>query len=311
MFTKRKQIKYQTIIKDLLVLPDTEEKISMLQEALTKYYEFCSKNGLNKDLPFDNKLHEIFIIASNPDMPSEFPNIELIADDLREALKINKEEGLVTGLTMNEAETLLSYSITNARNILCNDRDITTYSLEGECGHAQFLTLYPFYDLGCVVTINNVMDFPETSKHGHAFGTVTFPIINENGIVSNTTFLVDATYRQFFTVYGCHKGRYYLNTGPEAGYFTVQSKEGKDFAKNLLKKGFVPLNLETIKLYGEGFRLSLIKNITQINEAKKILPEDYMASLTTRVGEFDYNSEAIVEMLAEDNILFPTKGLDK
>ena len=192
-----------------------------------------------------------------------------------------------------------------------------TDSLSGGCGESQFLTLYPFYELGCPITINNVMDFPNSEKHGHAFGTVTFPIINENGIITNESYLVDATYRQFFTVLGNHFGRYYdlkaKSAAPDAGYFTIQTKEGRNFAQALLKNGYITLSLENIKIYGEGFSLSLIplRDIAKIPEAKNIPATEYMQSLTKKTGEFDYSEKEIREWLLEENILFDTKSLDK
>ena len=95
MFTRIRQTKYQNLIKDLLLLPDSENKIATLLDVLTKYYEFCYKNGLSHNLPFDYDLEKLFIIESTPEMPSEFPNVARIVNDLKDALKVNKEEGLI------------------------------------------------------------------------------------------------------------------------------------------------------------------------------------------------------------------------
>ena len=78
----------------------------------------------------------------------------------------------------------------------------------------------------------------------HAFGTVEFPI-TEGNRVENETFLVDTTYKQFFTAVRCNHGRYYAkeeNTGmmvaPDPGYF-MKTPEEKEICEKIIHQGYL------------------------------------------------------------------------
>ena len=92
--------------------------------------------------------------------------------------------------------------------------------------------------------------------------------------------LIDTTYRQFFPSLLCNEGRYYtkeenlnIDTAPDPGYFI----EDKQFAKELLGKGYIILNEDTARIYGEAFLkasrtlLEKEKTIKNINYYEKIL----------------------------------------
>ena len=147
----------------------------------------------------------------------------------------------------------------------------------------------PLENIGLEVTKNSAtgsFDYP----FNHAFGTVTFPY---NG--ATKTYLIDTTYRQFFTTNRCNEGRYYQeeeNTGlkvaPDPGYFV----EDKDFARSLMRNGYIELTEETATKYGEAFNKASIplKDIDKINDSninyyQRILNdrEDYKISS----GELD------------------------
>lgn len=143
--------------------------------------------------------------------------------------------------------------------------DIKNNSLNGFCELGQALSLMPLENIGLEVTKNSAtgsFDYP----FNHAFGTVTFPY---NG--ATKTYLIDTTYRQFFTTNRCNEGRYYQeeeNTGlkvaPDPGYFV----EDENFARSLMRNGYIELTEETATKYGEAFNKASIplKDIDKIND---------------------------------------------
>ena len=54
-------------------------------------------------------------------------------------------------------------------------------------------------------------------------------------------FLIDVTYRQFFSTILCMEDRYELkgaqSFAPEAGYFMIQTEKRKQIASQILKNG--------------------------------------------------------------------------
>lgn len=164
------------------------------------------------------------------------------------------------GYFEDDVTVLLDYVVTNARQ--CFQKmgvDLNQNSLNGYCEISQLLTILPFEELGLSVTKNKAsdcFDFPLN----HVFGTVTFPIKGENGIILKT-YLLDATYRQFFSTVRCHEGMYFVSDeldlypSPNPGYFVKDIT----FAKTLLKDGYIELTTENAQKYGESFYLSSLK----------------------------------------------------
>lgn len=122
--------------------------------------------------------------------------------------------------------------------------DTKNNSLNGFCELGQTLSLMPLENIGLEVTKNS----------------------------ATKTYLIDTTYRQFFTTNRCNEGRYYQeeeNTGlkvaPDPGYFV----EDKDFARSLMRNGYIELTEETATKYGEAFKKASIplKDIDKINDS--------------------------------------------
>lgn len=307
----KRQNRYEEIINELLCLPESEERNIRIEEALTKYYEFCAKNNLKNNLILNKRLEETFIIESNPIMfQLELEKSCEIAEKLRNVVKVNNGANkLVAGITFEEAETLLKTVIGYTRNELQKEskkynRDFSKDSLAGVCGEAQLYSIYPFYALGLPVTINNTQAFPEVNIGYHSYGTVSFPIFNL-GKIEMITFLVDTSYRQFFTSKACHRGMYIGNkkSSPDPGYFVCKSEEGKKFSKELLKNGYIILTPQNAYLYGHGFSNSLasIKAGEDVNVV--VDPNTYLQTIFESSEYFDFSEQAIVEMVNDGTIL--------
>ena len=128
------------------------------------------------------------------------PEIKNIPD--KEVTKVIKDYKTNNTLSINEAKMILDWIIDYVRNYFSTfGINIMNHSLDGYCELSQYLTICPLEKLGLEVTKNtaqNCFDYPLN----HAFGTVSFNIL-ENGKITKQTFLIDATYRQFFTKEKC------------------------------------------------------------------------------------------------------------
>lgn len=258
-------------------------KVSNLWE---KYYAL--KQKLNIDLEEDKNLclffdNSCYKINEKPNL--NHPNETQVVDSLTALMEALHSRA---GITEAEAKTILEYVVYKTRqNLGFLGLDLTNNSMNGFCELAQRLSIDAFEKLGLKVTKNRAEnDF--MYSHHHCFGTVTIPLIYNNNIL-NKTYLVDITYRQFFTSTRCHKGMYYNNQKPDPGYFI----ENTAFAKELMKEGYIELNPSNAKLYGKPFTLAG-------NDKKDNI--DYYHSIINSKDEY-YLNESKMEGLQVD---FPT-----
>jgi len=110
--------------------------------------------------------------------------------------------------------------------------------------------------------------------------------------IVNKRFLIDCTYRQFFTMQYNVIARYlHSNPDPAAGFFIVQNRDLIEFAKKLLKDGFVEADLENLNKYIKPFfsRSISINDISKIDE--KFNELDIIDILENKQEEFDYTEE--------------------
>ena len=186
-------------------------------------------------------------------------------------------------VTTDNAKYILNWAVQNTRKFISElGISIKGNSLDGYCELAQFVTLYPLEKMGFKVTKNTAQnDFDYNLNH--AFGTLTLNI-KENDEIKEEHFLIDATYRQFFTKEKCNKGMYYMGKTPDPGYFV----KNKVFAKEIIKNGFIKLNEETAKEYGEPFYLSSLKLGEKPN--KKI---NYYDNIINSNEDYKYNKSEL------------------
>ena len=203
------------------------------------------------------------------------PTRTVVKDDdlIKVAEHINN--GIEDGLSESEIQTLLDWDIENTRqNIeIYIGTDIKDIDMMGLCGFAQTSSLQPFEGI-FKTTYNSTLDFntPKiefvTRELRHAFGTVEFPLKTKNG-VEKKQYLIDATYRQFFKTIMCENPEYSLKGTYEMdpGYFICckyrRTPEGINMATQLLKKGYVELTDENLKLYIDSFIYSSIYRTCQ------------------------------------------------
>lgn len=235
-----------TLNKILLAIMDVyneditnDKKHEVLSKLWTDYYKLSEKYNIKLDFAYQLYLigeSESYIIKEEP---KRFVIDENRLDDAIDSLKKGND------LTNEEIEILLQASVMNARRgFETLGIDTKNNSLNGFCELGQTLSLMPLENIGLEVTKNS----------------------------ATKTYLIDTTYRQFFTTNRCNEGRYYQeeeNTGlkvaPDPGYFV----EDKDFARSLMRNGYIELTEETATKYGEAFKKASIplKDIDKINDS--------------------------------------------
>ncbi len=313
-YYKQKREKYIETINEMFKLPDTEEKIEKLSKLLTDYSLFCYKHNLSSyDIRIADSENESYILPSEPEM------YELNEEDTMAAASHLKEAlAQGSGISEEEAETLLKWSIGKAREEMAdgNVEKFKKASLNGCCGYGQALTLIPFMNIGVPVTINNASELPFAS-YRHAFGTVELPILN-NGVVEKRRYLLDSTYRQFYSLTMNHEGRFWSaddrfkgKVGPAAGFYVIKYPGGREMALELLNKGYIKLDASTSKAYGIGFTCESlnINNVDKMDELFNLREELYWNSILNGNQELDFDESEIKDI--SDKVDFPKGKLSR
>lgn len=275
---------------------NNDERHKAAAELWTKYYKRSKEMGISLDEAYNMSLmyeNESYIINQNPIRQKiDSKTVSEIVHKLYFANKENEESKmLVDGITYNEANILLMWSVENTRKILSKmGIDIENNSLNGFCELGQAVSLLPYEELGLYVTKNKAKEcfnYP----YNHAFGTVSIPIIDNDKVILKT-YLIDTTYRQFFSTVRCNEGRYYIDenddgieTTPAPGFFV----KDKEFAKKLMGNGYIELTEETAKKYGEPFYLSSLK----LGEKKSDLNFNYYNSIIKNIGSYSIDLDEI------------------
>lgn len=273
-----------------------DEKFNKVSILWTDYYKMSYELGETSDFAYQIYLmceNECYKIGQSPVIKViDIDKVKLVVVHLIEVLE-KRELGIDVGISREEAICLLEWSVYNVRSSLQKfGIDINNSSLNGFCEIAQALSIMPFEHLGLAVTKNSASD-AFGYQFNHRFGTVIFPIEADNKVMDEG-YLLDATYRQFFSSVRCNEGRYYTveeNTGivanPDPGYFV----RDEDFAKKLLADGYIRLNREIASLYGEPFYLASL-GIEQVkkNEARKF---DYYQAILKNSSDYVVRSGEI------------------
>ena len=203
------------------------------------YYERCEMMGITEG-------NNEFIIDYEPETNIvDYTKVR----DIVNYYKKNKY------MSIDQANYLLDWTTHNTRRFISElGININGNSLDGFCELAQFVTLYPLEKMGFKVTKNTARkDFDYNLNH--SFGTISLNI-NENDKINEEHFLIDTTYIQFFTKDKCNRGMYYYNDQkPSPGYFV----KNKIVANEIINKGYIKLNKEIAKEYGEPFYLSSLE----------------------------------------------------
>lgn len=296
---------------------ESNKKHEILADLWTTYYKGCyilNRQTLDSVDLFFATSNSSYIIDEEP-LFKEVDTNELISaiEHLEEVME-NNTYGLIDGISEREAKVILNWTVYNTRNnLIINNINIERASLTGLCGYCQSSSLFPLEDLRLKTTVNNTVEILNC-KYRHAFGTVTIPIVGET--LEEKQYLIDCSYRQFFSTTQCNDGRYYTvaedfkgEIAPSAGYFMTQTEEENNMARALLKNGFVELTSENAKSYCNGFALSSIglnSSEYEIKKVKNTTGSDYINSINNNVQEHDYDREDFINFGC--NIFLPNKN---
>lgn len=242
------------ILENMAELAHNEE-LSRDQKHYSYAYLWTRYHKLSQQLGIDmQEGHNMMVILKNA-------TFVINQDTIKKEVDISCFERVINALNNNsgiseyDAINVLNWTVNNTLENLDSilnqlNINVWTDSLDGYCEIAQAISLIPLERLGLKVTKNNATDcfkYP----YNHVFGTVTFPIL-ENGLIVEKTYLIDCTYRQFFSTVYCNEGMYYYisdnRIAPDPGYFA-----NKVLAQEILANGYCELTRENALLYGMPF----------------------------------------------------------
>lgn len=260
----------------------SRKRYEELEKIYSRFHCVCDKlteqTGVfqGRYASYFNKISPcIFVVDAKP------KNFEL-DEEILERVSIPKEV-----YTLEEAETLLKWTVNNTRNNLRLDGD--KEDLTGSCGLAQFSSLYPLQRLGLKITINNASLFGGGS---HAFGTVIIPV-EIDGEVVEKQYLIDCTYSQFYILYNCVEGMYNDINGrvPDAGYYIRDDISKKEFVSEVITNGYFEFNLDNMRKYALGLCMNVTPRDKQSELVDNFEKIDFVNIINNVQSKFDYDEE--------------------
>ena len=261
----------------------------ILSKLWTKYYFLTFKYHDDFSLGYP-----LYLLSENKSyFVYQEPKRKVIdKDKFQEVINhvIKIRNGAFEGLSLEEITLLLDFSLENARRgFELLGLDLKKSSLNGFCEMGQFLSLDPLEKLGFKVTKNRANQF--NYPFNHCFGTVSFPYQDEDKVVLKT-YLIDSTYRQFFTTNRCNYGRYYhifedekILAGPDPGYFV----KDLSFARKLMGDGYIELTTQTAFMYGDAFYKSGLDLISFLESKESGI--DYYDTIINSSLEYKNSSD--------------------
>lgn len=194
-------------------------------------------------------------------------------------------------VTKEEMSLFLDYYVKESREVLSKYLNVNILEdpLINRCDLAQYIT-------GKLLeSVKNVSVFPKESQNvfsntcmGHSFLVC---------MIQDIPYLIDLTYRQFFVKERCLESEFiYFNNmtlkTPCPGYFAIQDKEGEKVAREIISKGYIELNDNVAKKYGDSFYFTK----TGYRENFNMPGEVYLNGLIAQNSKYAVNDERFLEM---------------
>lgn len=259
---------------------DNKEKSSTLlnlYEQMWLYYENLPENFRYDFTKLSRCPYQSFVIPSTPILKEESP---------KKVYQIYRKLLLKEDLLEGEDETFLNWIVFCTRihlhqylqTISYSEevKDIKENSLEGLCGLASYMIVKAFSHFPWYVSSYDHADITDTLSH--IFVILKLPICKD-GIRKIKEYVIDCTYRQFFTSASCSKGNLYRGLCPDDGYYMMMEEKSSLFAQKLLEKGYFELTEEQAKMYFDGHILGTEgKRIYDFDKNKQSLPISYTGS---------------------------------
>jgi len=261
--------------------PNRIENITNAMNAVYKYYKKIIKEPNFRD----ERLLEIFSLERL--LENEFLPLKTEPYyDESEELLMPKE--IITEENCKEA---LNYIIHETRKELSKRNDLKTSPLTAKCIDTSYFVEELCNKLGISQT-RYCCNEDLSNGIFHCFNIISFTIKNkETDLPETKSFIVDCTYRQFFTYSNSFLERIglMLNSGCCMGTYMLMDETRKNMAEDLLKNGYIEFNPDNIKNYFDGFVFegrngkyyeSLEKDIINKNDyVPEYSYEDYLIAL--------------------------------
>ena len=257
LFKRKKQKEYLEQLRKAASSKDFEG----LEELYYGYKLFCRTNGLANNLLYNELIGRTYILDVS--LERSYGELEGLPGAVNHLNSVISNESLVDGISLEEAEILLGWVVKNAVDAIVDDAgSLSKNNMASSCYFAQAVTAFPFITAGLPCTINNtkyfvglkelMFSYISSSAINHPFITASLPVKIGDTIIMKR-YLIDITYKQFFTADNCNKGVYSDDKTPDPGYFVCQTKEGIEFATELLRKGYIELTAKNANIYGSAF----------------------------------------------------------
>lgn len=243
-----------------------ENGMDIIREQMNKMYRYFKKTITLCDFS-EPRLLEIFRLEK--ELEDKFLPLKSEPDfDKEKVIDLPNEINNET-----DALNMMDYIIHKARLRLSKFHDLKTATLEKQCIDTSWDIKQICDRLG--VKQKN-FDCAEDLSGGtfHCFNFVSIPL--KNG--TTKTYLVDCTYRQFFTYADSFLERIGIpmNLGPNMGSYMMMNETRKKIAEELLVKGYIELTPEVIKTYFDAFVYTGRNGLYYESLGKETLePSDY------------------------------------
>lgn len=264
-------------------VPGGMEEIELLMNKLYKYFKIViPKADFN-----DKRLVELFsleLLLEDKYLPLEN---EPIYDPER------KEEIPLVITSEQDCIKMMEVIVHRTRSWLSKWHDLKKDSLEKKCIDTSVRVEDACEKLG-VQQVRYQCSESLSSGLFHCFSVVSFDLPNGE----SKCYLVDCTYRQFFTYAGVFLERtgLPLNEGPTMGAYMMMDESRKKIAEEILTKGYIEFTPEVIKAYFDAFIFSGRNGLYYDGLGKKTLTkEDYVPCYTCEDYLYALNHGGIKE----------------
>jgi hypothetical protein len=153
--------------------------------------------------------------------------------------------------------------------------DILNNPLVNKCDLTQAIVGQSLEKMGADVKMLDTQKAINSDVIGHSFLVVGLPIKSQSGI-EEKFYLVDPTYRQFFLSENCSASKYLIKDNmilialdPE--YYYLHHHDKMWIASKIIEEGYIELDNESAKTYGDSFYVTHRGYSTNIDQKKESL----------------------------------------